>query len=246
MPELDFVKKAAKEALIIMAPAGGSDSFLWERAERLVRNVEHIRRLAEISRAGLQTDRFCLITATYFSDTGLARCLDANNAGNKSANLNINNNGLLELSAQIADEKLRPGIDAAKTKTINRIIVESGNHFTNLTEAMILADARNLDDMGAAGVFYEMRRCTFDGKNISDILQLWKRKADYRYWHARLKDGFRFDAVRKLAERRLSAAESFINQLKLESTAEDLEEIAVNSASYKPITGNSESRKMNR
>ena len=95
---------------------------------------------------------------------------------------------------------------------------------------MILSDARNLDDTGAVGIFNEFRRFVSRGKSTSDALQGWKRKIDYGYWQARLKEDFRFDAVRKLAERRLAAAEYFMKQLKVENTAKDLEELSVDSA----------------
>jgi hypothetical protein len=82
---------------------------------------------------------------------------------------------------------------------------------------MVLCDARNLDDIGAVGIFNELRRYIIGGKNVSDALKVWKRKKDYQYWQARLKEGFRFESVRKLAEQRLSTAKQFMDQLKLES-----------------------------
>jgi hypothetical protein len=46
---------------------------------------------------------------------------------------------------------------------------------------MILSDARNLDDMGAAGILNELRRLISSGKGISDALLSWERKIGYRY-----------------------------------------------------------------
>ena len=95
---------------------------------------------------------------------------------------------------------------------------------------MILSDARNLDDMGVVGIFSEFRRNVIEGKGVCDALQIWKRKVDYRYWQARLKESFRFEQVRKVAEQRLSAAECFMNQLKAEAEARDVERLTVDSA----------------
>ena len=231
MSELNIVKDCARQALIITAAAGGCDNFLWDRAQRLVRNAEYICRLPELNKAGFQIDRFCLLTATYFNDAGRAHYLEGRHTKGKMKNLGPGNDGLLDASAQIAEEKLASVLNAARLKTVGRIIVESGDHFTNITEAMILSDARNLDDMGAAGIVNEMRKYAADGKTVADALQTWKRKADYRYWQARLKEGFKFNSVRKLAEHRLAAAEYFMNQLKLEHLAEDLEAVAGNLSS---------------
>ena len=230
MSELDIVKELAKQALTISAPTGSPDNSLWDRAQRLVRNVEHICRLPELAEAGVQIDHFCLIAATYFSDAGLADHLEARKQGARVALSDANGNELLDFSTQVVGEKLAGTVEASRIEKINRIITESGSHFTQVVEAMILSDARNLDDMGVAGIFNEFRRHIIGGKGISDALQNWKRKIDYRYWQARLKENFRFEQVRKLAEQRLSVAENFMNQLKVETEAQDLEGLSVNSA----------------
>jgi hypothetical protein len=227
MSELDTIRDLARQTLIVPTVASEPDSFLWYRAERLVRNVEHICGLPELLKAGLQTDRFCLMSATYFSDAGLACHLESNN---RTADLTLSNgNGLLEVSAELATKKLAGIIEKIKIEKISSIITESGSHLTQRTEAMILSDARNLDDMGAVGIFNEYRRFVIGGKGICGVLQSWRKKTDYGYWQARLKEGFKFEQVRKLAERRLATAEYFINQLKAETQAQDVEELSVDS-----------------
>jgi hypothetical protein len=91
-----------------------------------------------------------------------------------------------------------------------------------MTEALILSEAKNLDDMGAAGLFNDFKYHAVCGKSVSSVLENWKRKNDYQYWQGRLKDCFKFESVRKLAAKRLSHAESFMNQLHQEHTAQDL------------------------
>ena len=231
MLELDIVRDLAKQALTIRTLTEGLDNSLWDRAQRLVRNVEYIWRLPELTKAGLSIDRFCLITATYFNDAGLARYLQTHSTAAKStftaksASSNANNVDLMAFSAKVIGEKLSGAVEKAKIEKINRIITESSGRFTRMTEAMILSDARNLDDMGATGIFNEFRQYVIGGKGVSEAVQNWQKKIDYRYWQARLKKSFRFESVRRLAERRLFAADSFMNQLKVENTAVDLEEL---------------------
>ena len=230
MSELDIVKDLAKETLTTSIQMREIDSFLWDRAQRLVRNVEYICRLPELVKAGPQIDRFCLTTAAYFSDSGLARYLESEKMETNFAISNNNSEELLESSGLVVEESLGQMIEAVKIGKINRIITESGSHFTKMVEAMILSDARNLDDMGATGIFNEFRRYVIGGKGVSDLLQIWKRKVDYRYWQARLQESFRFESVRKIAEQRLAAAEYFMNQLKVENAASDLQELTLDSA----------------
>ena len=229
MSELDIVKDLARQTLIVPSTTSEPDSSLWYRGLRLVRNVEHICGLPELLMAGLQIDRFCLISATYFSDAGLARYLEENNRSVDLAFSNGNGNGLLEVSAELATKKLAGVIEKSKIEKISSIITESGSHLTQRTEAMILSDARNLDDIGAIGILNEYRRFVIGGKGVSGVLQNWKKKIDYGYWQMRLKEGFRFEQVRKLAEHRLAAAEYIINQLRVETKALDVEELSADS-----------------
>jgi len=229
MSELNVVRDLARESLVIPAPAGDRDLFLWDRTQRLVRNVQHISRLPELSNRNIQIDRFCLLAATYFSDTGLAERLRTQGTGGKAVAWYNNGNGLLELSAQVASEKLAEVVEQERISKIVGIIAESGSRLTQRTEAMILSDARNLDDMGATGIFNEVRQYALNGKGVSGALQSWKRKTDYRYWEARLKEGFRFESVRKLAQRRLAFAERFMQQLGAEAEASGLEELTAQS-----------------
>ena len=88
---------------------------------------------------------------------------------------------------------------------------------------MVLSDGRGLEDLGAAGLLGGLRGQLIDGKSVSSMLESWKRKIEYGYWQARLKESFRFSAVRQIAEWRFAAVEQFMNQLATENTAVDME-----------------------
>lgn len=224
MPEIDVIREIAKGVLVIPTLSGQTDSWLWDRAQRLLRNVEHICRLPELMETGLAVDRFCLASAAYFVEAGFARYADSGDTFARVVLADVSESDLLDFSSQVVAEKLSGAIDGKKIDKINKIIIAAGDRFTNITEAMILADVRNLDDMGAVGIFNEFRRYVVHGKGASDALESWRKKIDYGYFQARLKESFRFESVRKLAERRLGAAEYFMNQLAVENSAGDLEE----------------------
>lgn len=233
MSEIDIVRELAKEALTVPALAAEAGTFLWERAQRLVRSVEYISQLPELAEAGLRADGFCLAAAAYFSEAGLMHYLANTGRGAKLGLGDVNGEDLLGFSARVAEQKLAGAIEKSRIEKITRIITESGSHFTEMVEAMILADARNLDDMGLVGVLSEFRRCICRGKGVSEVLQNWKTKTDYRYWQARLEEGFRFEQVRKLAEQRLCATEEFMAQLNEEAQGRDIEGLTVRSVEGK-------------
>jgi hypothetical protein len=229
MSELDIIREIAQQVLVVPTLKGTKDNSLWDRTQRLVRNVEHICRLPEVAQADTQIDRSCLIAAAYFSDAGFARYADAEDTASRLVLADVSAEDLADFSTQIVNDRLAGSLAGPKIDKINKIITESCDRFSKMFEAMILSDARNLDDMGAVGIFNEFRRYVIHGKGASDALQSWKRKIDYRYWDARLKESFRFESVRKLASQRFSAAEYFMNQLAVENAARDLEEMVIES-----------------
>lgn len=222
MDKFGTIKELAKEVLIIPTLNGGLDRSLWDRGERMVRNVDYICGLPEVVDSGLPIDRFCLLSAAYFSDSGLARRFGSAKEMAGLAILSVGEEELLEVSTEVVTERLCGVVEEARIEKINRIITESGDRSSRMQEAMILSDSRNLEDMGAVGIFNELRESIAGGKGVSDVVLSWQSKIDYRYWQARLEKSFRFASVRELAGQRLLAAESFMEQLKKEAEGCDL------------------------
>jgi hypothetical protein len=222
MTELENIKGLAKKALTTSNDSFGLGRVLWERTERIVCNVEHICDLLESIQPSFEVDRFSLFSAAYFSESGFTVMWKRKNAPIIYPFFKSDSDEVLEYCREIIDSKLDLILSKEQIKKIKKIISESWNRSTSMTEAMVLSDARNLEDMGAIGIFHEFRRFMSEGKNISEVLLHWRKKIDYRYWQARLKDSFRFKDVRKLAEQRLAAAENFMNQLQTETQAGDL------------------------
>ncbi len=234
MSDMDMIRRIAREVLTMPSPGGDEDNWLWDRTQRILRNVEHICRLPELVEADVPIDRFCLVGATCFADSGFTRYAEAENVSSRLVLTDVKSSDLREFSTQIVSDKLAEVLSAAKIDKVNNIIVESESRESNLAEAKILSDARNLDDMGAVGVLNEFRRNVMRGKGVSDVMESWKRKVDYRYWQARLKESFRFETVRKVAVQRFAATEYIMNQLKIENAAQDLEDVLLESLDYTP------------
>lgn len=229
MPEIDAVRKTAQQVLAIPTVTGKCDNWLWDRTQRVVRNVDHICRMSEISEANLAIDRFCLICAAYFSDSGFLHYSDPEEITSRVVLADLNVIDLRDFSVQVVGDNLAVVLSDAKIEKICKIIIESSNKFSEIIEAKILSDARSLDDMGAVGIFNEFRRHIVHGKGATDALNSWQRKVDYRYWEARLNESFRFESVRKIADRRFHSAEYFMKQLSIENSGKDLEEVAMES-----------------
>lgn len=223
MPDLDTIQKIARKTLTLPALSGGPDNWLWDRSLRILRNTEHICRLPELAEKAIAIDRFCLAAAVYFADSGLVRFLKGQKASKQFVSADVTSSELCNLSTQTVSDVLADILSASRIDKINTIISESFNRFTDVTEGMILSDGRGLEELGAAGLIGGLREHFIHGKGVSEMLESWKRKVEYGYWQARLKESFRFEGVRRVAEQRFAAVEALMNQLAMENVAGDLE-----------------------
>jgi len=73
-------------------------------------------------------------------------------------------------------------------------------------EARILADAVNLEDFGMIGLLMQMIQIARIGDGVSQLAEGSEKRDQYGYWEARLKDGFHFEPIRKIAAERLAHA----------------------------------------
>ena len=67
-------------------------------------------------------------------------------------------------------------------------------------ESKLLADALNLDDFGVIGVINRAIQLGRQGDGVNQVAEGNDKREQYGYWDARLKDGFHFEPVRKLAQ----------------------------------------------
>ncbi|KPK75995.1 MAG: hypothetical protein AMJ79_08810 [Phycisphaerae bacterium SM23_30] len=223
MADLNVIKEIAEQVLAIPTVKGIPDRYLIDRAYRILRHCGNIAQLNEVRR--FQIDHPCLNVAVLFHDAGFACYANQADRAARMVLADLNDRDIRDFSTQVIHEKLSELLNPRQMERVCSIIAESGSRSTYLIEAMILSDARNLDDMGAVGLFNEMRRYVVHGYGATEALASWKRKIDYDYWTARLRESFRFDSVRNIARKRLQIAEQFMAQLHTENRAGDLEDL---------------------
>ena len=223
MADLQIFKEIAEQVLAIPTQKGTPDGYLIDRAYRILRHCGGIARLGEVQR--FQIDYDSLYIAALFRDAGFAHYANQEDKVSRMVLADLTDEDTRDFSTQIVQEKLTELLTPEQLERVCSIIIESGKRNTTIIEAMVLSDARNLDDMGATGVFNEMRRYVIHGRGVAEALAGWNRKIEYDYWAARLRESFRFEAVRAIAEQRLLAARKFMAQLDIENKAADMEKI---------------------
>jgi hypothetical protein len=106
-------------------------------------------------------------------------------------------------AAELLDEFVGEETDEALTERTMAILGEVAQRKPRLDESRLLADALSLEDFGAVGLFAQTIELARNGEGIWQLIEGIEKREQYGYWNARLKDGFHFEPVRKLARKRL-------------------------------------------
>jgi len=222
MLQLNGIQEMAEQALAMPGACGGINRTLVDRAQRVLRHCGGIAELEEIRR--FQVDRECLSVAALFCEVGLAQQAGQSKETVATVRAQVKDADLRDFSTQIVHERLGEILNPRQMERVCSTIIEAGTRGTKLIEAMILSDACNLEDMGAVGLFNSLAHFGANGRGVGEVLDSWKRKIDYGYWNARVRESFRFEAVRRVALERLAGAMAFMEQLTRENRARDLED----------------------
>lgn len=223
MRELEAVWKLARADLVISTDDGGTDVFLWEHSVRVAKSAQYLSRLPEAQ--ARKPDPVALLTAALYHEAGwLARLREGEIHrfeilfGVSPESIAIDSIRVMQhtLQSVISAESLSVACDALRGRT--GIIPES-------IEGQVLSDADNLEEFGLGFLWTTIRRGICGGRGVRAVLDAWKRRTEYQFWNARLKDSFRFDASRKLAQTRLAQLEVFMLETERQHEVEDVRNI---------------------
>jgi hypothetical protein len=114
-----------------------------------------------------------------------------------------------EQAAELLVNLLGEQIPESLLDRTTRLLHEAPQRAPMLDEARLLADALNLDDFGLIGLVNQIVQMALQGEGAAELADALEKREQYGYWQARLKDGFHFEPVRQIAQRRLEKARQF-------------------------------------
>ena len=200
------------------------ECLVWEHSSRVSHLCESIAAIPEL--AGAAIDRRALTAAALYHDAGWVLQLRAGEAIPRDLLLRPTCELQRELAAGWIAERLSDLLPPASLENAARAIRQCNDRGTRCVEAQILAEAESLEEIGPQSIVLMLRRQMADGKTLAAMVHTWQRQEEYHYWQARIKDGFRFEPVRRLADRRLQALRRFMNDLATVVHMDDLDLLA--------------------
>jgi hypothetical protein len=122
-------------------------------------------------------------------------------AGGKLGRISLRDRA--EQAAELLTESVGGEIDESLLDRTARLLHETPQHPPMMDDAKLLADAVNLDDYGVIGLSLQTIQLARQGDGIAQLVDGLDKREQYGYWEARLKDGFHYEIVRQIAQRRL-------------------------------------------
>jgi len=224
VPDIEPLIEEARDLLVTSSPLGREDRFLFDHSVRVMRVAERLSHCREVRQ--WRIDRFALQAAALFHQAATVRLDEERRTSTAYAAATMSAEDVKEYSAELAGDRLAGRVPGRQVSRIQEIIRRAHDAGTDLAEAKLLSDADSLDDIGALGVWRDLRRYILQGQAVDDTVHAWERREQYGYWEARLREAFHLATSRRLAERRLEAARRFKQQLAVEREALDLEDEA--------------------
>jgi HD superfamily phosphodiesterase len=220
MPEIEPIIEIARGVLVGRSPLGRDDTFLFDHSLRVMRVAQRLASCREVR--AWRMDRFALAVAALFHQAATGRLEEERRTSTVYAAATMSAEDVKLYSAELAGDRLRGKAPARQLELVQEIIRRAHDATIDLAEAKVLSDADSLDDIGALGVWRDLRRHVLEGRAVADASRAWEQREQYGYWATRVGDVFNLATARRLAESRLGAARAFMQQLASERDAADL------------------------
>ena len=220
MPEIEPIVEIAREVLVGRSPLGREDTFLFDHSVRVMRVADRLSACREAR--SWRMDRFALSVAALFHQAATVRLDEERRTSTVYAAATMSAEDVKHYSAELAGDRLRQKLPPQQLELVEEIIRHAHDATIESAETKILSDADSLDDVGALGVWRDLRRYLLEGRGVDEAIHAWERREQYGYWDARVREAFRLETSRRLAERRLAGARAFMQQLAGEREAADL------------------------
>lgn len=224
MTNYDQFLGRARSQLTLAGSDGPSDPILWEHAQRVMISAEMITRIPELNDEDADLDVLRVIA--LYHDAGWAVQVDARQIPREHVLTRPTSDVQFELAAEFVESSLADHLPRGTLERAVEAIRRFNDRECDLIEAHVVCDADNLDQIGPLGLLQGLRRDLVQGRSLGQVLDTWHRQQEYHYWEARIRDGFRFEPVRKLAWRRLQALDPFMQSLSEHMAASDLTSVA--------------------
>lgn len=216
----DAIWNRARADLVITTEQGGEDLILWEHSVRVSETARQIARLPEVQAAS--PDEAAIVAAALYHDAGWVARLRDSEIRRGEILCRLKSEAHREHGALMLEHALGELLPRDTLQRASGAIRTLKNRRIESVEGQVITEADNLDELGVLSLWSSIRRGVTEGKGVQAVIDTWRRRKEYRFWEAHLKDSFRFAPVRAVAEKRLEQLERLMRELEGQHTGADI------------------------
>jgi hypothetical protein len=217
---LEQIRAVSRELLELRAPDGRSELWLWEHGWAIADLAHGLADAPEFSTQAF--DRNATVVAGVFGLSGWAAQVNSGELKPWQVLARPTTGVQRETAATLMREHLQKLLAPEVLNAAVEAVRQSGDRYTDVAEARILAEAENVADMGVVSVLRQYRQYVAEGRPLSELLAKWQRLKEYQFWDARLNNSLRTETGRELAKKRLAAADQVLALVSVENNPTNL------------------------
>lgn len=218
--DLDAFWRRARLDLTVTTRQGDPDLFLWEHSVRVSQVAQQIAKLPAAQ--ARQPDDIAILAAGLYHDAGWAVRCRALEIDRSDILLTPTTDAMAEQAAQLLEQSVGDLLPPVTLERAIRAVKACVERDPEPIEAQIIAEANHLEEFGLLMLWQTIRRGMVEGKGVQAVIDTWRRRREYQFWTARLKDSFRYKPVRDIAEQRLKTLERFMEDVEREHSCRDV------------------------
>lgn len=216
----DAIWNRARVDLVLTTDRGDRDVFLLEHSCRVAENARQIAKLPEVESAA--ADEVAIVSGALYHDAGWVARVASGEISREEILVRPMSETHRELGASLLEKNLAKLVPAESLQRAAYAIRTLHDRDSDSIEGQVIAEADSLDEFGVISLWTSVRRGVLDGKGIQAVIDMWRRRSEFRFWDARLRNSFRFPAIRELAQHRLELLERFMMELEEQHKCSDL------------------------
>lgn len=223
MAEQESIQQQARADLTVRIDDGREDLTLWEHSLRVRTLAEQILMLPEVP--AQRVDRLALEAAACYHDAGWVIQFNEGTISRWEIRSRPTSESQRGLAADWMKDRVKGLLTDSSLRLATTAVRQCNRRNTTVIEAQVLAEAENLDEIGPLAIWQQLRRSAGEGKGLKAALEAWHRQKEYRFWEARVKESFRFEQTRRLAQQRLRGMEYCFDSLEEQARGGDMDRL---------------------
>ncbi|MCA9242839.1 MAG: hypothetical protein KDA32_02700 [Phycisphaerales bacterium] len=220
MSDLETLRAAAESLLLTDEGPLAGDRWLWEHSLRVADYCAILINAPEVAHDLPSLDP--ILVAAWFYSAGWAIQAQDGQVGRWQVLGRPTNDLQRELALNAMLERAGNLASTNIVQYAAAIIRSSADRDTDIPEALVLAEAVSLDEIGLLYSLRQFRQYQAEGRPLSQFIDTWQRQQEYKYWETRIRDGLRFECSRAIARQRIAAVDEMMTGLRNAITGQDL------------------------